>query len=173
MGKALTKKKFYPTMQVERPVPENQRKKQERDTKLASALQKAREDRRKAAASKKQMWLDHGKASWEAHVAAEKKQVDENRKANAEGKIFVPAQPKVALVVRIKGINKMTPKCRLVLRLLRLRQINNAVFLKINKATLNMFKKVEAYVTFGFPNRKTVEQLVYKRGYGKINKQRV
>merc|ERR1712226_314490 len=160
-------------MQVEKPVPENQRKKQERDTKHAAALQKAREERRKAAAGKKAMWLEHGKKAHEAYLAEEKRLVDENRKANAEGKIFVKAQPKVALVVRVKGINKMTPKTKLVMRLLRLRQINNAVFLKINKATLNMLKKVEAYITFGVPNRKTVSQLVYGRGYGKMNGQRV
>merc|ERR1712099_221236 len=55
----------------------------------------------------------------------------------------------------------------------RLRQIHNATFVKVNKAIMNMLQRVQQYVTFGFPNRKTIESLVYKRGYGKVNGQRV
>ncbi|KAK3225957.1 hypothetical protein Dsin_005819, partial [Dipteronia sinensis] len=32
---------------------------------------------------------------------------------------------------------------------------------------------VEPYVTFGFPNLKSVRELIYKRGYGKLHKQRI
>merc|ERR1711945_59038 len=60
-----------------------------------------------------------------------------------------------------------------VLQLFRLRQINNGVFVKLNKATLNMLKIVEPYVTWGVPNLKTVRELVYKRGYGKVDRQRI
>lgn len=89
-------------------------------------------------------------------------------------------------------------------------QIFNGVFLKVNKATMNMLHRVEPYVTYGYPlspslslyiyiyhlykdstlkslchdvlldvllyrypNLKSVRELVYKRGYGKLNKQRV
>jgi len=120
------------------PVPERQRKKAERDTRLAASLTKAREDRRKLVADRKTEWLKRGKSHYETHAANEKRQVDLARKAKMEGSLFVPAEAKVLLVVRIKGINKMDPKSRLILRLLRLRQIHNAVFMKVNKATLNM-----------------------------------
>merc|ERR1712070_324082 len=60
-----------------------------------------------------------------------------------------------------------------VLQLLRLRQIHNAVFLKVNKATLNMGKLVTPYITYGEPNLKTISELIYKRGHGKVNKQRI
>jgi large subunit ribosomal protein L7e len=36
-----------------------------------------------------------------------------------------------------------------------------------------MLKRVEPYVTFGYPSRKMISDLVYKRGYGKVNKQRI
>ena len=59
------------------------------------------------------------------------------------------------------------------MQLLRLRQINNAVFLKANKAIMNMLRKVEPYIAYGYPNLKTVKELIYKRGFGKVNKNRI
>ena len=40
----------------------------------------------------------------------------------------------------------------------------------MNKATLNMLRRVEPYVTWGTPNLKTVRELIYKRGYGKVRR---
>jgi large subunit ribosomal protein L7e len=36
-----------------------------------------------------------------------------------------------------------------------------------------MLQIVEPYITYGEPNLKSVRELIYKRGYGKVNKQRV
>ena len=47
--------------------------------------------------------------------------VDAKRKAKSENSFYVPAEAKVALVVRIKGINKVNPDCKKILRLFRLR----------------------------------------------------
>ena len=77
------------------------------------------------------------------------------------------------MVVRIKGIRKVPPKEKKILRLFRLIQIGNAVFVKNNKATMNMLRRVEPFVTYGAPSRKTVKQLIYKRGYVNLNKQRI
>jgi len=85
----------------------------------------------------------------------------------------VEGEPKVALVVRIRGINGVSPRVRKCLQLLRLRQVHAATFVRLNHASLQMLKLVEPYVTYGSPNVKTVKQLVYKRGYGKVNKQRI
>ena len=95
------------------------------------------------------------------------------RVAKQEGSYYVPAEPKLAFVVRIKGINKIDPKKRKTLQLLRLLQINNGVFIRLTKATIEMLKIVEPFIAYGYPNLKTVRELVYKRGYGKINKQRI
>jgi len=66
----------------------------------------------------------------------------------------------------------MHPLTKKILQLFRLRQIHNAIFLKVNKATMNMLRKVEAYVTYGPPTLKTVSELIYKRGYGKDKESR-
>lgn len=91
--------------------------------------------------------------------------------AKTTGQVYVPAEAKVLFVVRIRGfvcmtvaiwmlfltvsfvvcsINGISPKPRKVLQLFRLRQINNGVFLKVNKATVNMLRLIEPYVTYGF-----------------------
>ena len=51
-------------------------------------------------------------------------------------------EAKVAFVIRIKGINHIRPQVKKILRLFRLRQLNNAVFIKVNKATMNMLKRI-------------------------------
>ena len=71
-------------------------------------------------------------------------------------------------MVRIKGINKIDPKKRKTLQLLRLLQINNGVFIKLTKATMEMIRIVEPLVAYGYPNLKSVRELIYKRGYGKV-----
>jgi large subunit ribosomal protein L7e len=47
------------------------------------------------------------------------------------------------------------------------------VFIKVNKATLSMLQIVTPFITFGQPSVKSVRELIYKRGFGKINKQRI
>lgn len=62
---------------------------------------------------------------------------------------------------------------RKTLKLLRLRQINNGAFVRLNKATINMLRIAEPYIAWGYPNLKSVRELIYKRGFGKVNKQRI
>jgi len=73
----------------------------------------------------------------------------------------------------MRGIRKLAPKPKKIMQLLRLRQLHNAVFVKLNKATWNMLKMVEPFVTYGFPSRTTVNNLVYKRGHGKVERRRI
>merc|ERR1711924_557043 len=103
----------------------------------------------------------------------EKSLITSSRQAKQIGNYFVEPEPKLLFVTRIRGINKMPPQPRKILDLLRLRQIHNGVFLKNNKATMNMLRIVQSWITFGEPNLKTVRELVYKRGFGKVNKQRL
>jgi len=90
------------------------------------------------------------------------------REAKKAGDFYVPAEPKLAFVMRIRGINQVAPKVKKVLQLFRLRQINNGVFIKLNKATINMLRICEPYVAWGMPNLKSVKDLVYKRGFAKV-----
>ena len=103
----------------------------------------------------------------------ERAEIRNRRVAKEGGNFYLEAEPKVALVIRIRGINGVDPKTKKILRLLRLRQIHNATFVRLNRATIKMLRLVEPYVTYGYPNLKTVRELIYKRGFGKVNKQRV
>nr|KYP36540.1 60S ribosomal protein L7-3 [Cajanus cajan] len=76
---------------------------------------------------------------------------------------------KLLFTIRIDGIYAMHPKIRKILLLLRLRQIFNGVFLKANKATVNMHCRAEPYVTYGYPNLKSV-QFTKKRNAMKRNR---
>ena len=69
-------------------------------------------------------------------------EINARRAAKVSGQIHVPAQPRVAFVIRIRGINKLDPRSVRILRLLRLRQIHNGAFVRINKATSNLLRKV-------------------------------
>jgi large subunit ribosomal protein L7e len=99
--------------------------------------------------------------------------VEKLRSAKDKGQIYVPAEAKLFLVIRTKGINAVPPKERKILQLFRLRQISNAVFVRRNKATENLLRKIEPYITFGYPSRGTISKLIYKRGFGKVNRQRI
>lgn len=95
------------------------------------------------------------------------------REAKASGSYYVPPDAKLAFVVRIRGINGVSPKVKKILQLMRLRQIHNGVFIKLNSATLKMLRLVEPYIAYGYPSLKSVKELIYKRGFGKVNKERV
>merc|ERR1712241_652178 len=94
------------------------------------------------------------------------------REAKKSGNFYVPSEPKLAFVMRIRGINQVAPKVRKVLQLFRLRQINNGVFIKLNKATIAMLRICEPYIAWGTPNLKSVRELIYKRGFVKIDGKR-
>ncbi|EPQ58045.1 60S ribosomal protein L7 [Gloeophyllum trabeum ATCC 11539] len=142
--------------------------------------EKAREERlakaaeaRKAAKAKREVVFKRAETYVKEYLEKEREEVRLKRAARASGDFYVPAQPKVYFVIRIRGINEIAPKPRKILQLLRLLQINNGVFVKVTKATQQMLRLVEPYVTYGEPNLKSVRELIYKRGYGKVDKQRI
>jgi large subunit ribosomal protein L7e len=107
------------------------------------------------------------------YTSKEKDLVRLRRRAKATGNFYVPPEAKLAFVIRIRGINGVHPKTRKILQLLRLLQINNGVFVKVNKATIEMLRLVEPYIAYGYPNLKSVREMVYKRGYAKVDRQRI
>lgn len=136
----------------------------------AAAAAKAAEEKAAADVVK---FEENAKKYDDEYAAAEKLAIENRRKAKADGGFFVPAEPKLALVIRIRGIIGVSPKAKKVMQLFRLRQLNNATFVKLNEATIRMLRLIEPYVTYGYPSRSTVQKLVYKRGFGKLNKQRI
>merc|ERR1712216_1046474 len=95
------------------------------------------------------------------------------RAARKSGTFYVEPEPKLLFVMRLRGINGMHPKTRHIMKVLRLLQMHNGVFMQVNKAVMNNLVKVDPYIMYGYPSLKTVRDLVYKRGYAKINGQRV
>ncbi|TFL07460.1 ribosomal protein L30, ferredoxin-like fold domain-containing protein [Pterulicium gracile] len=142
--------------------------------------EKAREERitaaiaaRKAKKAQRKVIFKRAETYVKEYLSQEQEEIRLKRAARVAGDFYVPAQPKVYFVVRIRGINEIAPKPRKILQLLRLLQINNGVFVKVTKATQQMLRLVEPYITYGEPNLKSVRELVYKRGYGKVDKQRI
>ena len=111
------------------PVPESVLKKRKRDEQWAAQKAADREAKLSALKKKKQVIFKRAEQYAKEYVAQENDLVRMKRAARAKGSFYVPAEPKLLLVVRIRGVCDMHPKTRSILRLLRLRQINNAVFI--------------------------------------------
>merc|ERR1711974_418167 len=106
------------------------KRQQENKATRAAALAKERVDRRKKRAEK----------YVKEYRERERDELRLAREAKKAGNFYIPSEPKLAFVMRIRGINQVAPKVRKVLQLFRLRQINNGVFIKLNKATINMLR---------------------------------
>jgi len=121
----------------------------------------------------KQIALRHAQKYVNEYNELERDVIQKRRTAKQTNTFYVEAEAKVVFVIRIRGINGVSPKVRKALQLLRLRQIHNGVFVKVNGASSQILKLVEPYITFGAPNLKTVRELVYKRGHAKVGRDRV
>ncbi|KAI3876725.1 hypothetical protein MKX03_019208 [Papaver bracteatum] len=103
----------------------------------------------------------------------ERELINFKHEAKLRGGFYVNPKAKLLFIVRISRYYQCYgPKIKKILQLLRLRQIFNGVFLKVNKATLQMLQRVGPYVLFLYPNLKIVKELICKRGYGKLNRRR-
>ncbi|KAJ0076206.1 hypothetical protein Patl1_34910 [Pistacia atlantica] len=154
-------------------IPESVLKKQKRNEEWALAKKQELEATKKKNAESRKLIFSRAKLYAKQYAEQEKELIQLKREAKLKGGFYVDPEAKLLFIVRIRGINAMHPKTRKILQLLRLRQIFNGVFLKVNKATVNMLHRVEPFVTYGYPNLKSVRELIYKRGYGKLNKQRI
>ncbi|KAF8511384.1 60S ribosomal protein L7 [Gautieria morchelliformis] len=154
-------------------VPETLLKKRKQNDKLREEKIVAASAARKAQKAKRKLIFKRAESFVKEYRAKEREEVRLKRVARSAGDYYVPAQPKVYFVIRIRGINEIAPKPRKILQLLRLLQINNGVFVKVTKPVQQMLHLVEPYITYGEPNLKSVRELIYKRGYGKVNRQRI
>merc|ERR1711988_475304 len=155
------------------PVPESVLKKRKTQEKLASdkaadaaAAKQARKEKRIQAYKNAEKYVQE-------YRAVAKQRVRMHRQAKAAGNHFVDGEAKLMFVVRVRGLADMHPKTKKILQLMRLRQMNMGVFMKASKPALEMIKRVEPYLSYGYPSLKSVRDLIYKRGFGKLNKQRI
>lgn len=156
------------TLKEEAPLNESTKKKRERDVKLAKLRKIAITGRAKRYSKLRHQLKLRTYKNDSLYKKLEKNVIDARRKAKKEGGFYVEPQPKVLFAIRLKGINKLAPKPKMILRLFRLLQIHNGVFIKVNKATREMLKAVEPFITFGYPSLSSIRQLIYKRGYAKV-----
>lgn len=158
---------------MSKPVPEIVLKKRQVDDAALKKEKLARKAKAKEGRKQKKEAFKRAVEYVKEYREMEAHQEELRTQARDLGGFYREPEAKVALVIRIRGINGLDPKPRKVLRLLRLLQINNAVFVRLNKAMINMLRLVEPYIAYGYPSLKTVRELVYKRGYGKINRSRI
>ncbi|CAG8481938.1 6139_t:CDS:2 [Funneliformis caledonium] len=154
-------------------VPETLLKKRKNQEKIAAEKAASLTEKRKAAKKTRRVIFKRAEQYVKEYRAAERQEIRLRRQAKACGNFYVPAQPKLAFVIRIKGINHIPPKPRKILQLLRLLQINNGIFVRLTRATKQMLQLVTPYVAYGEPNLKSVRELIYKRGFAKVSRQRI
>ncbi|KAF7195322.1 60S ribosomal protein L7 [Pseudocercospora fuligena] len=150
-------------------VPETLLKKRKSQEKERAEKAEQREARKKENKQKREQIFKRAESYVKEYRDKEREAIRLARVAKSEGSYYVPEEPKLVFVVRIKGINKIDPKKRKTLQLLRLLQINNGVFVRLTKATAEMLRIVEPFVAYGYPNLKSVRELIYKRGYAKTS----
>lgn len=159
------------------PLTEGAEKKQKRDSALIEKQRNVLKTlRTKRAATRHALKLRTYKYMKEYRLQREEL-IKNKREARAKGGFYKEPEAKVVFCVRIKGINKLAPKPKMILQLFRLRQLHNGVFIRVNKATMEMLQAVQPFVTYGYPTLSTIRKLIYKRGYAKVgepgSKQRV
>merc|ERR1712139_190187 len=156
-----------------RPVPESVLKKRKTQEKLANEKAVATAETKKANKAKRAAAYKSAEKYVKEYRSLARARVRMHRQAKAAGNHYVEPEAKLMFVVRIRGLNDMHPKTKKILQIMRLRQINLGVFMKVSKAATEMLKRVEPYLAYGYPNLKSVRELIYKRGFGKVNKQRL
>merc|ERR1712223_1367024 len=154
-------------------VPVTLLKRQKNIQRVKTAHAVAAVKRKKSLKEKRKIIFKKAQTYAKEYHAKERDEIRLRRMAKRDGNFYVPAEAKLAFVIRIRGVNQVSPKVKKALQLLPLRQINNGVFVKLNKSTLNMLRLVEPFIAWGYPNLKTIRELVYKRGFAKINHQRI
>jgi large subunit ribosomal protein L7e len=130
-------------------VPETVLKKRKARDELKAKALAMRKVEKSDARKNRQVIFKRAEQYLKEYKATERSLIDARRAARATGDFFVDPQAKLAFVIRIRGINGVSPKVKKILQLLRLRQIFNGAFVKINKATLQMLQYIKPYIAWG------------------------
>jgi len=91
----------------------------------------------------------------------------------SKGTVRSEPEHRLIFVMRLRDTAAMHPKVKQVLKVLRLQQASSGVFAVSSKATLTNLAKAESHVMYGYPSLKTVRDLVHKRGFARVNRERV
>jgi len=160
--------KFKKKLKLSVPVPEGLKKAWERENRTKEYRLQLRKRRLERLPAKRAKQAKRIEKYEEEYRRIKMDRVQNVKSARLDGNFFKDTDPKMAIVIRVRGINRVSPKVRKVLQLFRLLQIHNAVFIKLNKATINMLKLVQPYIAYGYPSVDCIRALIYKRGFAKI-----
>ena len=154
------------------PVPESALKKRKTVEELKAAHAARIVKLRSRNASNRREYFKRAEKYAREYHKLERHEIFLRRQAKEGGNFYREPESKLAFVIRIRGINGVDPKTRKILQLLRLRQIHNGTFVRLNKATIKMLRLVEPFVAYGYPNLKSVRELIYKRGFVNVEHQK-
>merc|ERR1712179_847402 len=124
-------------------VPETLLKKRKTLEKVKAAREAAKAAQKKVQHKKRKLIFKRAEQYVKEYRLRERDELRMKKIAKQHDNFYVPPEAKLAFVVRIRGINGVSPKVRKILQLLRLIQINNGVFIRLNKASLNMLRIVQ------------------------------
>lgn len=80
----------------------------------------------------------------------------------------VPDKHSLAFVVRIQRVDGVSVLVQKTITRLRLKKLFSGVFVRVTPQSVKLLRIVEPYVTWGFPNLKSVRELILKRGQAKV-----
>merc|ERR1711990_775281 len=143
-------------------VPENILKKQARDAKLLALRKAQRDQAKKDRAAARTAAAKNAQTYAEEYAKADKDLVDAKRKAKADGNYYVEAQAKIAFVIRTRGINKLSPKCKKIMQLLRLRLINKRGYGKVNRSRIPLTDNSIIAGALGSKGINDIESLIHE-----------
>jgi large subunit ribosomal protein L7e len=79
----------------------------------------------------------------------------------------------LVLAIRIKESNNVAPQAQKILNQFGLKEINNAVFLHSTPDNIKALLLIQNYITFGYPSRQLVNDLIRRRGHIKKDGKRM
>ncbi|PPD71888.1 hypothetical protein GOBAR_DD31206 [Gossypium barbadense] len=160
--------------EVKAVIPESLLKKNKRNEEWELAKKQELEAAKKKKVENRKLIFNRAKQYAKEYEAQEKELIRLKREAKLKGGFYVDPEAKLLFIVRIRGINAMHPRTRKILQLLRLRQVAYRIFF-LNHEAYGLRESISQPfpVCKIYPNLKSVKELIYKRGFGKLNKQRV
>lgn len=87
--------------------------------------------------------------------------------------LYCKPETEFFVVVQIRSQVNIAPRPKKTLELLRLNGINTCVVVRNNKSIKTMLQNAKDYIAFGHISYELLRKLVYSRGYGKINGEKV
>jgi large subunit ribosomal protein L7e len=80
---------------------------------------------------------------------------------------------KMVFVIRIREPNGMPKKIKKILNGMKLKSSNEGVFLRYDATSRKQLHLIEPWVTYGIPSKAVINDLIRRRGHGKLDGKRI